>query len=62
MIYLKPLLENKDMILEYQNKIGSTIVVIKGKSKGDAEVIFRHITKDILKQLGEEIKKFTLEY
>ena len=61
MINLKELLQENEMILEYQNKVGSTIVVIKGKTKGDAEALFRDITADMLKRLGD-LKKLTLEF
>ena len=50
------------MILEYRNQVGSCIIVIKNKSKGEAEIIFRElIARDMIKQL-EGIKKITLEF
>jgi len=61
-INLKQLLKESSMIMEYRNQVGSTVVVIKNKSKGEAEIIFRElIARDMIKQL-EGIKKITLEF
>lgn len=53
---------NKNMILEYQNRVGTTTVVIKGKTKGESEILFREIiSRDLIKQL-EGVKKIILEF